>query len=385
MKNAGAIQEKGIRYTFRLDNVADFQRQVVRGDSGDFKVEDLEVSMPPAPGQLTNLESLFNKVLTDLEVDQPVRKESKPELYKAIAGILDRLKLMIRGEAFPITVSLDDMSGNSFIEPLPSDLAPKYVRKEYFRTHEQNIELGLALEEDSQPTQTPADPLEGVDIVDGEVYEIPAECPACSKACTVNLKKVNIPHFKEVILMATVCDHCGYRTSDVKTGGEIPEKGKRITLKVLNKEDMSRDILKGESCSLRSPELDLEVQPGTLGGRFTTVEGLLSQVRDQLYGQIFDADASTEMIGNLSGGDSMQSDQKKRWLDFFVKLDRALQAEESYQIILEDPLAGSYVQTLKDGDEQVVVEDYERTEVEKEELGLNDMKLENYDNGHSSG
>ncbi len=30
------------------------------------------------------------------------------------------------------------------------------------------------------------------------------------------------------------------------------------------------------------PELDFEVQSGTLGGRFTTVEGLLAQVRDQL-------------------------------------------------------------------------------------------------------
>lgn len=41
------------------------------------------------------------------------------------------------------------------------------------------------------------------------------------------MKSVNIPHFKEVIIMSTVCDHCGYKSNEVKTGGEIPAKGKK--------------------------------------------------------------------------------------------------------------------------------------------------------------
>lgn len=32
--------------------------------------------------------------------------------------------------------------------------------------------------------------------------------------------------------MAFTCDHCGYKDSEVKTAGEISEKGKKITLKV---------------------------------------------------------------------------------------------------------------------------------------------------------
>ena len=222
------------------------------------------------------------------------------------------------------------------------------------------MQLGLVVDEDDDKE----DAMNGVNIVDDEVYELHAECPACGKACTVNMKKTNIPHFKEVIIMATVCDHCGYRTSDVKTGGAVPEKGKRITLEVRRLEDMSRDVLKSETCALKSHDLGLEVQPGTLGGRFTTLEGLLTQVRDQLHGQIYNVGDE-----DLAGGDSMTNETKSKWDSFFEKLDSAIKAEFSYSVTLEDPLANSFVQLNVDSgeDPQVKTEEYERTEEEMED------------------
>ena len=44
--------------------------------------------------------------------------------------------------------------------------------------------------------------------------------------------------------MSVNCERCGYRDNEVKSGGAISEKGKRITLKVEDREDLSRDILK---------------------------------------------------------------------------------------------------------------------------------------------
>lgn len=44
--------------------------------------------------------------------------------------------------------------------------------------------------------------------------------------------------------MATNCDVCGLRTNEVKSSGGIEPTGIRITVKVRNKEDLSRDILK---------------------------------------------------------------------------------------------------------------------------------------------
>jgi zinc finger protein len=54
----------------------------------------------------------------------------------------------------------------------------------------------------------------------------------------------DIPHFKEVVIMSTTCDACGYRNNEVKAGGAISQKAKKITLKIEDTEDLSRDILK---------------------------------------------------------------------------------------------------------------------------------------------
>jgi len=129
---------------------------------------------------------------------------------------------------------------------------------------------------------------------------------------------------------------------------------------------------------LSCPELGLQVEPGTLGGRFTTVEGILVQFRDQLWGTVYDAEGQGE---GVAGGDSMDEGTKKDWDVFFQKLDSALKLETTFSIVLEDPMANSYVQSLSDEDvdPQIRTEDYERTEDEKEDLGLNDMVLEGYE------
>ena len=40
--------------------------------------------------------------------------------------------------------------------------------------------------------------------------------------------------------------------------------------------------MQSETCCLSIPELMLELEAGTLGGQFTTVEGVLTQIKDQL-------------------------------------------------------------------------------------------------------
>ena len=54
----------------------------------------------------------------------------------------------------------------------------------------------------------------------------------------------DIPYFKQVVIMATVCDACGHRDNEVKGGTGIEPKGKKITLLVSKKEDLNRDVLK---------------------------------------------------------------------------------------------------------------------------------------------
>jgi zinc finger protein len=70
----------------------------------------------------------------------------------------------------------------------------------------------------------------------------------------------------------------------------------------------------------------------------------------------------------------------------FSKLTAAINGEVKFTIILEDPLASSYVQsfTAPEPDPQIKIEDYERTDEEKESLGLNDMKTEGYEEEHTA-
>ncbi|CAG8972533.1 hypothetical protein HYALB_00001225 [Hymenoscyphus albidus] len=387
IQSAGEIQQKGSRFELRLTAPEDFARSIVKSDTCVAKFIELDIEVPAGRGQMTNVEGLLSMIMEDLEMQQPQRKEQVPEVWAKIEEILAKGRKMIQGESFPFRVSLDDPAGNSWIEPDQKDGVGKWNKVEYARTPEQNEELGLGgNEEEESKDETETKPhvvgqpslanFEDDDVVVNEVYSFPAACPGCAHHCVTHMKMVEIPHFKQVIIMSTVCELCGYRSNEVKTGGAIPEKGKKITLKVENSTDLARDILKSESCALECPELSLSVNPGTLGGRFTTVEGLLTNIRDDLKAQIFD-------VGDDSGagGDSLPSETKANWKKFFDGIDEAIRGERKFTVILQDPLAGSYVQNLflPEKDPQIEEVEYDRTEEEKEDLGLLDMVTEGYE------
>ena len=52
-----------------------------------------------------------------------------------------------------------------------------------------------------------------------------------------------------------------------------------------------------ETASVAIPELDFELETGTLGGRFTTIEGLLKQVKEQLK-MAYPASAGDSSVGS---------------------------------------------------------------------------------------
>ena len=372
---AGTIQEQGTKFTFKIETAADLQRQIVKSDTAVFRIEDLDLEIPKGRGRLTNVEGILMEVAADLETDQDRREKDHPDLFAKLNKVISEVKNIAQATGLPVTISLDDTAGNSMIEPSPMD-GPKYSRKEYKRNATQNASLGLA---DTAGTAEGADngtgvasvdpSMEGLDILEGQIYTFPCDCPGCTKPAAINMQMVNIPYFKQVIITAVTCDHCEYRSNEVKTGGEVPKQGQRIWLDVERPEDLSRDILKSETCCLKIEECGVEVQPGTMGGRFTTVEGLLSQMRDDLRSSIFDID-------DEAGGDSMPSSTKSAWQRFFSKLDEAIHAKIKYTILLEDPLANSYVQsvTAPEPDPQIRSESYDRTEEEEDDLGILHMR-----------
>lgn len=75
----------------------------------------------------------------------------------------------------------------------------------------------------------------------------------------------SIPFFKEIIIMAFICDFCGYRNSEIKEGAGCGDKAKRLTYTVSEPEDLNRDVFKSDTAKFTIKELDFDMAPGSLG------------------------------------------------------------------------------------------------------------------------
>ncbi|KAG1859523.1 hypothetical protein DFJ58DRAFT_726245 [Suillus subalutaceus] len=117
-------------------------------------------------------------------------------------------------------------------------------------------------------------------------------------------------------------------------------------LKVEDGDDLSRDILKSDTGGLSIPEIDLVLHPGTHQKVFNTGDSGVADV-----------------------------DDKAGFQEFLRKLKQVKNAEIPFTLILDDPLANSYVRNLyaPDPDPNMEVVAYERTWQQNEDLGLNDI------------
>ena len=237
---------EGTQYTLRLLSRDDLNRQIVRSGSCEVFIRELELTLPPTKrGQLTTVEGLLRDVVTDLSTDQPLRRIQDEEGWKKIEELLDKIRAILgssddddekmqqqsgmktRAERdadlppmHPITLKLDDPSGNSFIEFVGSMADPKWNLRTYIRTLEQNIALGLVGVDDevarkndetkkrvTMQARTHLDVVGNVEeavgedgsvkpITDDEIFVFPGVCSSCGQPIETNMKKVNIPYFK---------------------------------------------------------------------------------------------------------------------------------------------------------------------------------------------
>ncbi len=152
---------------------------------------------------------------------------------------------------------------------------------------------------------------------------------------TVNIFKIDIPFFKTVIIMCTVCDNCGIKSSEVKSGTGIEEKGVRYSLKLSDPSDLNRDLLKSENASFEIPEIDFCMSEGTLGGKFTTIEGILKDCIAQL----------SQLDTFFASGDSETSEKANKMKQCIEKLDLIQSGKMlDVTVIMDDPSGTSYLQ-----------------------------------------
>lgn len=370
IQSAGRIQDQGVCYSLRVRTKQDLNREVVKADSATTRIPELEFEIPPftQKGSLSTIEGLLDRVVSGLEQDQPGRRAADPEVAHRIDEFIQKLQ-KLKDVENEFTLVIEDPSGNSFVEnPVAPQRDEALTVTRFKRTVQQDKQLGIRADDDDddQDEEPAGDDLE---TMRHEVLVFPTNCPECNAPASTNMKLVQIPHFKEVVIMATNCDSCGHRTNEVKSGGATEPLGTRITLHVTDPSDMTRDVLKSETCSVLIPELDFELGMAALGGKFTTLEGLLKDIKDL-----------TVSRNPFVCGDSSTSDRLRKLTEFGEKIDKIIAGEMDAHVVLDDLAGNSYVQNVyaPDPDPELSVEKYRRSFEQNEELGLNDMKTENY-------
>ncbi|XP_069411357.1 zinc finger protein ZPR1 isoform X2 [Ovis canadensis] len=354
IQSAGRIQDQG-----------DMDREVVKTDSATTRIPELDFEIPAfsQKGALTTVEGLISRAISGLEQDQPTRRANEEAVAERIDEFIAKLK-ELKQVASPFTLIIDDPSGNSFVEnPHAPRKDDALVITHYNRTLQQEEMLGLQAE---APEEKPEE-----EDIRNEVLQFNTNCPECNAPAQTNMKLVQIPHFKEVIIMATNCENCGHRTNEVKSGGAVEPLGTRITFHITDPSDMTRDLLKSETCRVEIPELEFELGMAVLGGKFTTLEGMLKDIRELVTKNPFTL------------GDSSSPGQTEKLQEFSQKLDQILEGILKAHFIMDDPAGNSYLQNVyaPEDDPEMKVEHYKRTFDQNEELGLNDMKTEGYETG----
>jgi len=379
--NAGSVQDRGVKITLKVTKTEDLRRMIVKSDTACVKIPEVELEIPKAKGEITTVEGLLTRTCEGLELDQEQRRLHHPELAQQIQDFVARLRALPSLEQ-PFRVEINDPSGNSDVE-CPPGVPVDVTREHYERTQALNEMLGLATslgnstladlaEEDEEEEQT----VEEKEDMRQEVNSLEGLCERCGESVITRIKLTDIPHFKEVLVMGTACDSCGHKTREVKPGGGVSPKGRTITLHLKDHPyDLHRDVLKSDTCSVEVPEWELFVGGGIIGGKFTTVEGLLADIKEDMGGNQF------------LTGDSVMAERKEKVHSILRQIDEVMSGTASITMKLDDPAGNSYLQNLyaPDPDPCLTIEDYERTEAQDEDLGLTGMKTEGYEEDEKSG
>ena len=436
IEDAKELAPQGIHFILTVKTKKDMDRRIIKSNYASLSIPccGLEIPQMTQKGKLSTIEGFISNAKDNLKasLDDGYYSEMDDNYVNEIKNTIKKLDDTLNGDKFPFELILDDPSGNSFIENPYAPQTDPSIKVSYFdRTKEMAEAMGFSLEnqkmeqndneikEDKKEEKEKEkeqkneikeenknnnneqvkisyynkkkdftvyksndsyskmiiDFSEGIDDsnsnIDNKVIQFPASCYCCNAPGVLRDCVCSIPYFKEIIISCFKCDSCGYKTTEVRGGGGISEKGTKFTLSVETEDDLNRDIFKSETSKIVIPEIGFETDEGSMGSLFTTVEGIIDKICDQLYNTPF------------STGDSSVNNEIS---DFIKKLRDLQKLKQKFTLILDDPLSNSFIFPIGDNnknDTRLKKEEYERTFEQNEDLGINDMKVENYENDNT--
>ncbi|KAG7864960.1 hypothetical protein KL918_005086 [Ogataea parapolymorpha] len=223
--------------------------------------------------------------------------------------------------------------------------------------------VGQAAEEVDHE-QVPENDNDGIRMTGAEdaqghpVQEIDSLCMNCHETGVSRLLLTSIPYFREIVVISFECPHCGFKNSEIQPASTIAEKGSRYVLKIENKEDFNRQVVKSDYCTCKFIELDIEIPAKR--GQLTTVEGLLSEMVEDLE---MDQPQRKEV----------QPEIYEKIEQFLAKIRSVLNGETGLPLtfLIDDPSGNSWIEYVPgEPQHKWSVVEYNRTPQQNVMLGL---------------
>tara|TARA_B100001123_G_C15340348_1_gene1034574 strand:- start:2641 stop:3219 length:579 start_codon:yes stop_codon:yes gene_type:complete len=158
--------------------------------------------------------------------------------------------------------------------------------------------------------------------------EIP--CAQCGTEDSLTMLSLSseIPYFGEHTQITILCEHCRWKHTDF-----IPSEGKKpgfwsIALDSIDK--LTSRIVRSSSCTIRIPQLDLEVTPsGSSSGFVSNIEGVINRFE--------------KVVGTVIRGSSDSRELIQKANNILDDLNIAKSGEKKIEIILLDPRGRSQI------------------------------------------
>ena len=174
--------------------------------------------------------------------------------------------------------------------------------------------------------------------------KVNAPCPQCAVEESLTMLTISseIPYFGEHTQITVLCDKCGWKHTDfIPSDGEKPGFS---SLVIDSEKKNAARVVRSSSCTIRIPELDLEVSPGgSSSGYVTNIEGVMKRFENAI-----------ETI--IRGSDEDQDSEIARQI--LERLRMVKEGEENVRLELLDPRGRS----------QIIHHDAESRELNNEEL-----------------
>lgn len=151
-------------------------------------------------------------------------------------------------------------------------------------------------------------------------------CPNCGKNAKISELLKEIPNFGKTLISTLACGECGFKFNDVMAA-EFHDP-KAFSVKIEKPEDLAAKIVRNSSCTIKIPELGIEIEPGPISeGYISNIEGLIERIES----------AAGVAVHSMQDG----SDEKTEAMQAMQLISKAKAGAFAFTVELFDPFGNS--------------------------------------------